>query len=116
MIMAQKHTIREEGNVVILELHGKIMGDTEDTALFNVVYDLADEGKVNVVIDLCNVEWMNSKGLGICISGATTFRSRGGDLKLACVSEKVESLLNKTRMFTVFEAFKTVDEAVESFK
>jgi anti-sigma B factor antagonist len=114
--MTKKHTIRDEGKVTILELNGKVMGDTDDTALFNLVYELAEQDKVNVVIDLCNVEWMNSKGLGICISGATTFRNRGGDLKLACVSEKVESLLSKTRMFAVFEVFKTVDEAVKSFK
>lgn len=114
--MESKHTTREENGVTILQLSGRIMGDTEDTALFNVVYDLADQGKINVVIDLCNVEWMNSKGLGICISGATTLRNRGGDLKLACASEKVESLLNKTRMFAVFEVFKTTDEAVKSFQ
>jgi anti-sigma B factor antagonist len=114
--MKHKHTTREEGNVVILVLNGRIMGDTEDTALFNLIPELADEGKINIVMDFCNVEWMNSKGLGICISGATTLRNRGGDLKLACTSEKVESLLNKTRMFAVFEVFKTTDEAVKSFQ
>jgi len=114
--MKHKHTTRDEGNVVILELNGRIMGDTEDTALFNLIPDLADEGKINIVMDFCNVEWMNSKGLGICISGATTLRNRGGDLKLACTSEKVESLLSKTRMFSIFEVFKTVDEAVNSFQ
>jgi len=114
--MKQKHDYREENGIIVLRLNGKIMGDTDDTALFSLIYQFADEGRTRVVVDFCNVEWMNSKGLGICIVGSTTLRNRGGDLKLACLPEKVRDLLNKTRMFAVFEVFDTVEEAVASFK
>jgi anti-sigma B factor antagonist len=113
--MAKKHTISEQGEVVILQLSGKIMGGPDDTPIVKMIYDLADEGKVKVVIDFCNVEWMNSRGLGICIAGATTLRNRGGDLKLACTSGKVKMLLEKTRMFAIFEDFSDVEEAIKSF-
>ncbi len=110
-----KHTFREDNGVVILELNGKIMGEPSDDTLVKLVYDFVEKNKKWVVIDFSNVDWMNSRGLGLCISIATTLRNRDGDLKLACLSEKVESLLNKSRMFAVFEAFKTVEEAIASF-
>lgn len=114
--MTKKHAIREENGVVILRLSGKIMGGPDDTPIVKMIYDLADEGKINVVIDFCDVEWMNSRGLGICIAGATTLRNRGGDLKLACTSGKVKMLLEKTRMFAIFEDFPDVEEAIKSFR
>jgi anti-sigma B factor antagonist len=110
-----KHSSREEGDIAIIELNGKIMGDTEDIEVVDIIYKWADSGKNKVVLDLCKAEWMNSRGLGICISGATTLRNRGGDLKLACLSPKVKDLLDKTRMFGVFESFDSVDEAIKSF-
>ena len=111
-----KHAVREEKGVVIFELVGKIMGGPDDTSLVNAIYECADQNKTKVVIDLCRVEWMNSRGLGICIAGVTALRNRGGDLKLACTSGKVQTLLNNTRMFHVFETFDSVEEAVNSFQ
>jgi anti-sigma B factor antagonist len=114
--MKYNHVFHEENDIIILELSGKVMGGTEDVLLVEQMYQFADEGKTKVVIDLSEVEWMSSRGLGICICGATTLRNRGGDLKLARPSEKVAMLLNKTRMFTVFEVFDTVEDAINSFK
>jgi anti-sigma B factor antagonist len=61
------------------------------------------------------VEWMNSTGLGILISGLTTLRNNGGELKLACVTDKIQSLLTITKLITVFENFDTIEDAVKSF-
>ena len=58
---------------------------------------------------------MNSTGLGILISGLTTMRNNGGELKLANVTEKIQSLLTITKLITVFETFESVDQAVASF-
>jgi len=66
--------------------------------------------------ELSEVDWMNSRGLGILVSGLTTLRNRGGDLKLACASESIDSFLNKCKMLAIFESYDTVEEAVESFK
>ena len=69
-----------------------------------------------VVVDLAQVDWMNSTGLGILISGYTTLRNNDGLLKLANVTDKIQSLLTITKLVSVFEAFDSVDDAVKSFK
>ncbi len=110
-----KLTSREEGGVVVLEPKGKIMGGPDATLLHDNLHEFIEQNKKKVVIDLSKVEWMNSTGLGILISGLTTLRNSGGELKLACVTEKIESLLTITKLITVFESFDSVAEAITSF-
>jgi len=71
-------------------------------------------GKI-IPIDLSKVKWMNSSGLGALMAGLTTLRNAGGDLKLANVTKKIESLLLITKLITVFETYESVDRAVASF-
>jgi len=111
MQLAQK----EENGVAILQPKGKIMGGPDATVLRETIHDLVTENKLRVIIDLAQVEWMNSNGLGILIAGMTTLRDNHGDLKLANVTEKIQSLLTITKLVTVFEAYDTVAEAVASF-
>ena len=106
---------REENGVMIIEPRGKIMGGPESTALHDLLHDLIDQGKKNVVIDLGKVDWMNSTGLGLLISGLTTLRKSGGELKLANVTDKIQSLLTITKLVTIFKSYDSVDEAVTSF-
>ena len=110
-----KLTSREEGGVVILEPKGKIMGGPDATLLHDQLHEYIGQNKKKMVIDLSKVEWMNSTGLGILISGLTTLRNNGGELKLARVTEKIESLLTITKLITVFESFDTVEDAITSF-
>lgn len=105
----------EKNGVVVLEPHGKIMGGPDATLLHDQLHDLIAEKKLKVVIDLSQVDWMNSTGLGILISSLTTLRNSQGDLKLASVTDKIQSLLTITKLITVFEAYDSVDEAVASF-
>ncbi len=74
-----------------------------------------DKGKKHVVIDLSGVKFMNSSGLGMLIGALTTVKKADGQLKLARVTDKIESLLIITKLITIFESFDTVDEAVETF-
>jgi anti-sigma B factor antagonist len=106
----------EENGVVILQPKGKIMGGPDATLLHDKLHDYIKQSKKEVVIDLAEVDWMNSTGLGILISGLTTLRNNQGDLKLANVTGKIESLLTITKLITVFETFDSVEEAVKSFK
>jgi anti-sigma B factor antagonist len=106
---------REENGVVIIEPKGKIMGGPESTELHDLLHELIDQGKNSVVIDLSKVDWMNSTGLGLMISGLTTLRKSGGELKLANVTDKIQSLLTITKLVTIFKSFDTVDEAIKSF-
>ncbi len=111
-----KMTERESGDVVILELSGKIMGGPDASLLNEKLHELIEAGKIKIVADLEKVDWMNSSGLGILIGGLTTMRNSGGDLKLANITDRIQSLLMITKLLTVFETFETVDKAVDSFK
>ncbi len=91
------------------------MGGPDATLLNDKLYELIETGKTNVVADLEKVNWMNSSGLGILIGGLTTMRNNGGDLKLANITERIQSLLMITKLLTVFETLDSVEKAVESF-
>jgi anti-sigma B factor antagonist len=101
--------------IVVLELSGKIMGGPDASLLNDKLHELIEKGNAQVIADLGKVNWMNSSGLGILIGGLTTMRNNGGDLKLANITDKIQSLLMITKLLTVFETFDTVDKAVESF-
>ena len=105
----------EKYEAVILELKGNVMGG-DDTKTFNEhLHKLIEEDKKQVVIDLSGVKFMNSSGLGMLIGGLTTLKKADGVLKLARVTDKIESLLIITKLITIFETYETVDEAVKSF-
>jgi len=106
---------REQNGVMIIEPKGKIMGGPESTAMHDLLHDLIEQGKKSVVIDLGKVDWMNSTGLGLLISGLTTLRKSGGELKLANVTDKIQSLLTITKLITIFKSYDSVDEAINSF-
>ncbi len=106
---------REENDVVVIEPKGKIMGGPESTELHDLLHDMIDRSKLKVVIDLSKVDWMNSTGLGLLISGLTTLRKAGGELRLAKVTEKIQSLLTITKLVTVFKVYDSVEEAINSF-
>jgi anti-sigma B factor antagonist len=107
---------RLEGDVVILEPKGKIMGGPDASLLHDKLYEYIEQDRKKVIIDLGKVDWMNSTGLGILISGYTTLRNHEGQLKLVNVTEKIHSLLTITKLVTVFEAYDSVEEAMRSFK
>ncbi len=107
---------REAYNAVILELKGNVMGGPDAAELNTALHNLLDQSKKNVVVDLADVKFMNSSGLGMLIGGLTTIRNGGGELKLANAAEKIQSLLVITKLITIFEHYDSVDSAVESFK
>ena len=92
------------------------MGGPDGSELLESLHDLRDKGKKHVVVDLSKTKFMNSSGLGMLISGMTTMRNAGGDLRLANVAERIESLLVVTKLITVFKEYDSVEEAVESFR
>jgi len=107
---------RELNNIVILEPKGKIMGGPDASLLHDKLYELIENDRKKIVIDLSRVEWMNSTGLGILISSYTTLRNHEGELKLANVTDKIRSLLTITKLVTVFDSHDSVEEAVKSFE
>jgi len=104
----------EKYGAVIIELKGNVMGG-DDTKDFNdLLHKLIEEGKIRVVINLGDVKFMNSSGLGMLIGGLTTMKKANGFYKLANVTDKIESLLIITKLITIFEHYDSVDKALES--
>lgn len=110
------YTINERYNCIIIEFSGNLMGGPDASEFNDDLHDLIDEGKKEVVADLSDVKFMNSSGLGILIGGLTTMRNAGGDLRIAGADQRIESLLMVTKLITVFNHYRTVEEAVESFQ
>lgn len=106
----------ERYNSVVIEFKGNVMGGPDAVSLNEKLHELIDEGKTNIVVNLGKVKFMNSSGLGMLIGALTTMRKAGGDLRIANATDKIESLLIVTKLITVFKHYKSVDEAVDSFK
>ncbi len=111
-----KFKSRESKGVTIIELTGNVMGGPDATSLNEQLHKLIDDKKNRVVVDLEEVKFINSSGLGMLIGGLTTLRNNGGELKLARASKKIEELLKMTKLSTVFDIHKSVNEAVAAFK
>lgn len=103
-----------EDHVAILTLSGKMMGGPETTALHDHIRGLINDKINKVVIDLGDVRWMNSSGMGVLMACMTTLTNADGKLVLARVSEKVNSLLIITQLIKVFDTFETVERACAS--
>ncbi len=110
-----KFSVREQDGVTVLAPKGKIMGGPDSTELHEKLRELIKNNTKKVIIDLAEVDWMNSTGLGILISGLTTMRGAGGELKLSRVTDKIQSLLVITKLVTVFESHDSVETAIKSF-
>ena len=104
------------GDVVLVVVKGKLMGGNETDECHKRVKAIIAKGLTKIVIDLSKVKWVNSRGLGMLMACFTSLRNAGGDLKLAGASEKTNSLLMITKLITVFECYKTAEEAIQSFK
>jgi anti-sigma B factor antagonist len=101
-----------ESHVAILSLSGKMMGGPETTQLHDRIRSLINDKIIKVVIDLRGVKWINSSGLGVLMATHTTLKNAGGELKLANVTEKVESLLMITQLMRIFDTYESIDRAL----
>jgi anti-sigma B factor antagonist len=106
---------REKDGVVILDLQGKLMGGPDAETFKNTIHKIIDNGGKQVVVNLHGIDWINSTGMGILISGYTTMRRSGGDLRLLNVSDRIQSILYVTKLNLIFRCFDNEDEAVASF-
>jgi anti-sigma B factor antagonist len=101
-----------DNHVAVLSLSGKMMGGPETTALHDHIRGLMNDGINKVVIDLGGVKWINSSGLGVLMAAMTTLKNSEGQMKLANVTEKVESLLMITQLMRIFDTYDSIDRAV----
>ena len=106
---------REVNGIVILDIQGKLMGGPDAETFRTTFHKLLEKGQKRVVVNLHGVDWINSTGMGILISGYTTMRRGGGDLRLLHVSDRIQSILYVTKLNLIFKCFDNEDEAVASF-
>lgn len=101
--------------VSILSLSGKLGLGESNRQLHESIKRLVSEGKTQIVINLAKVSHIDSSGLGELVSSYTTLKAADGVLKLACVNDRVTSLMTITKLYTVFEIFAEELDAVYSF-
>lgn len=111
--MEMKEEKRKE--VLVITFSGELMGGDEAQDFQKRVYSAIEEGSVNVVIDMTDLKWMNSSGLGFIMAALTTLRASGGDLRLCRVSARVRRPIEVTKLDRVIKIFDSVDEAIDSF-
>ena len=107
---------RESGTVAILDLSGKITLGEDGTLLKDKLHSLLHQGKKNVLLNLGQVQYVDSAGLGALVSAYTTVTREGGSLKLLNITKKLQDLLSITKLLTVFETFDSEDEAIRSYR
>lgn len=110
------YDINEKYNCVVIELSGKVMGGPVAKTFRSDLDELIDEGKKNVVVDLSNVKFMNSSGLGILTGGLKKMKEAGGDLKICGATDKIESLLMVSQLTKIFDEYDTLDEALAAYQ
>ncbi|RMF55852.1 MAG: anti-sigma factor antagonist [Calditrichaeota bacterium] len=103
------------GDVAVLTVSGNLMGGPESTQLHEKVKSLIADGFNKVVIDIKGVKWINSSGLGILMACMSSLKNAGGGLKLASVTDKVQSILMMTKLIEIFETYENADRAVAKF-
>jgi anti-sigma B factor antagonist len=113
--MSLKINVRERGDVVILDLNGRITIGEEAAALRDAIKEHLDGGQNNILLNLADVSYIDSTGLGQFVGSFATVTSRGGQLKLLNLQKKLQELMQITKLITVFESYSNEAAAVRSF-
>ena len=106
---------RTVGDVVVLDLKGKITLGAGDELLKDKVNSLVNQGHRKIVLNLADVPYIDSAGLGEIVRTYTTVSKNGGSLKLLNLTKRITDLLAITKLLTVFETYESETDAVKSF-
>ena len=106
---------RQAGDITILDLEGKVTIGEGSVALRSTIRRLLGEGKNKILLNLANVGYIDSSGIGELVSSFTAVKKEGGNLKLLSLTQKIQDLLAITKLLTVFDTFDDEAKAVQSF-
>src|SRR5438270_11262257 len=106
---------RAIGDVIVLDLKGKITLGEGDELLKDKVNSLVNQGHKKIVLNLAGVPYIDSAGLGEVVRTYTTVSRQGGSLKLLNLTKRITDLLSITKLLTVFEKFDSESDAIQSF-
>ena len=110
-----KFSIRNKGEIVIIDIEGKILLGEGDVEIKQTVDDLLKKGVLSIILNLAKVSYIDSAGLGEIIRCFTALRRNGGSLKLLSPNARVIDLLNITNLLNVFDSYDDEAAALKSF-
>ncbi len=113
--MSAKMTSRQVGDVTVIDAAGRITLGDGASSFRDTIRDLAAKGNKKLLLNLAEVSYIDSSGIGEMVSGFTTVTNNGGQLKLLGLSKRVKDLLQITKLYTVFEVFDDETTAIRSF-
>jgi anti-sigma B factor antagonist len=113
--MSLQCTVRDAGMVTVVDFSGKITLGEGSALVRKTVRALLDEQKTKLLIDLGDVDYIDSAGIGELVTAFTAVKNRGGELKLLNLTKKVKDLLQITKLYTVFDVHSSETEAISSF-
>lgn len=114
--MSMKVTTRQVDGVTILDLSGRITLGEGSVTLRDAIRDLLAKGSRKILLNLGDVNYIDSSGIGEMVSAYTSVKNAGGELKLLNLTKKVKDLLQITKLYTVFDVKDDEASAVSSFK
>ncbi len=114
--MTMKANTRQIDGVMIVDLSGRITLGEGSVILRDTVRDLVGKGNKKILLNLGEVNYIDSSGIGELVSAFTSVRNQGGELKLLNLTKKVHDLLQITKLYTVFDVKDDETAAIKSFK
>ncbi len=112
---SMKMTTRQIDGITILDLSGRIVLGEGSVQLRDAVKELLSKGQKHILLNLGDVNYIDSSGIGELVSAFTTVKNQGGDLKLLNLTKKVHDLLQITKLYTVFDVKDDEATAIASF-
>ena len=103
-------------DVAVIQVRGMLMGGEETTEVHEKVKSLIADGITKIILDLAKVKWMNSHGLGMLMGCYSSVTNARGKIGIARVSEKLESLMNITKINTLFDDFESAKQGIAHFR
>lgn len=113
--MNVKVTIQEVDGVSVVELNGRIVLGEESGVLRETVKNLVAAGKKKIVLDMSNVSYIDSAGLGILVAAYISAKTQAASIKLCALGNKFREILQLTRLLTIFDVYDTSQAAMQSF-
>ena len=113
--MSVKLTTRQVGDVSVIDAVGRITLGEGSSIFRETLRELMAKGHKKILLNLGDVSYIDSSGIGELVSGFTTVTNQGGQLKLLNLNKRVKDLLQITKLYTVFEVFEDEATAVRSF-
>ena len=113
--MSVKLNTRQVGDVTVIDATGRIVLGEGSSTFRDAIRDLTAKGQKKLLLNLADVSYIDSSGIGEMVSGFTSVTNQGGQLKLLNLTKRVKDLLQITKLYTVFEVFDDEAAAVRSF-